>query len=278
MPGQHAKAAEARELLPYAGFRDAVDRLSGAQKAAARSAPAYSRFVNRRMGRYLAAAAFGARLTPNMVTGISALFTFSGIALLISFPPSWGLGILVSLALVLGYALDSADGQLARLTGAGSPAGEWLDHIVDALKTSTLPLALLVGLYRFAAVDPVWLLVPLGSAVVSAVVFFSMILTEQLRRQAGVVPGQHEGAPPSWLRAVLVVPMDYGVLCLSFMLYGATPVFLAVYTAIFAATTAFLALSSVKWFRELTAVHGAQPRLGRDRRPAIGTTMSDAGA
>ena len=229
------------------------------------------------MGRYLAAGAFGAGLTPNIVTGISALFTFSGIALLVSFPPSWGLGILVSLALVLGYALDSADGQLARLTGTGSPAGEWLDHIVDALKTSTLPLALLVGLYRFGAVDAVWLLVPLGSAVVSAVLFFSMILTEQLRRQAGVVSGK-DGAAPSWLRSVLVVPMDYGVLCLSFMLYGATPLFLALYTAIFAATTAFLALSSVKWFRELSAPRGTQPHQGRDRLPAIGTTLSDAGA
>ena len=69
------------------------------------------------------------------------------------------------------------------MQGRGSSAGEWLDHMVDAVKTSTMPLALAVGLYRFGAVDRWWLLVPLGAAIVSAVLFFGMILTEQLRRQ-----------------------------------------------------------------------------------------------
>lgn len=256
MSGQHAKVAEVAEVRPYAGYRDALARLSGAQKTAARGAPAYSRFVNRRLGRYLAAAAFGAGLTPNVVTAISAIFTFTGIGLLLAFPPSWWLGVSISLALVVGYALDSADGQLARLTGTGSPAGEWLDHMVDSVKTSILPLALLTALYRFGSVDPAWLLVPLGSAVVAAVLFFSMILTEQLRRQGGVNSITDDSAGPSWLRSLLVVPMDYGVLCLSFLFYGALPVFLVLYTAIFVATTAFLAMASVKWFRELQGIYG----------------------
>jgi hypothetical protein len=46
--------------------------------------------------------------------------------------------------------------------------------------------------------------------------------------------------------------MDYGVLCLSFAVYGILPLFLTVYTLIFAATAAFLALASIKWFRELS--------------------------
>ncbi|MFB8370215.1 CDP-alcohol phosphatidyltransferase family protein [Pseudarthrobacter sp. NPDC055928] len=280
MSGQHAKVAAAAELMPYAGYRDAVSRLSGAQKTAARGAPAYSRFVNRRLGRYLAAAAFGLGLTPNAVTAISAVFTFSGIGLLVAFPPSWGLGIAVSLCLVVGYALDSADGQLARLTGKGSPAGEWLDHMVDSVKTSVLPLALLVALYRFEAVDQIWLLVPLGSAVVAAVLFFSMILTEQLRRQRGVVSLANDASGPSWLRSVLVVPMDYGVLCLSFFVYGATPLFMAIYTAIFAATAAFLAMASVKWFRELQILYGT-PSTTPPKRNQAGSgvaTLSDLGA
>lgn len=256
MSGQHARVAAVAEVHPYSGYRDAISRLSGAQKTAARGAPAYSRYVNRRLGRYLAAAAFGAGLTPNVVTGISAVFTFSGIGLLLAFPPSGWLGLAVSMCLVVGYALDSADGQLARLTGLGSPAGEWLDHMVDAVKTSVLPLALLIALYRFESVDRVWLLVPVGSAVVAAVLFFSMILTEQLRRQRGVVSVADDVAGPSWLRSLLVVPMDYGVLCLSFLVYGAVPVFMMLYTAIFAATAAFLAMASVKWFRELQTIYG----------------------
>ena len=53
------------------------------------------------------------------------------------------------------------------------------------------------------------------------------------------------------MRAVLVVPMDYGVLCLSFVLLGAPAVFMVVYSVIFAATALFLLLAAVKWFREL---------------------------
>lgn len=244
------------------GYWAIVRSLSVGQKAAARSAPAYSRYINRRLGRLLAAAAIRAGLSPNVVTAISAAFTFAGIALLMLYPPSVVLGIGVALCLAAGYAFDSADGQVARMRGGGSPAGEWLDHMVDAVKTSAMPLALAVGLYRFDAVDPWWLVVPLGAAMVSAVLFFGMILTEQLRRQAGRVSVAETGSR-SWIRSLLVIPMDYGVLCLSFVTYGVLPVFLTVYTLIFAATAGFLVLASVKWFRELSASQPASRPAGQ---------------
>lgn len=236
-------------------YSDALARLRAAQKPAARSAPAYSRYVNRRVGRVLAAACHSLGLSPNAITGVSALFTFCGIALLALVPPGPGVGVAVALLLLLGYAFDSADGQVARLRGVTSPAGEWLDHVVDATKVSALPLALAVGFFRFEVVDRWWLLVPIVSAVVSAVLFFAMILTEQLRRQHGVaslaadLPGS-----PSWLRAVLVLPMDYGVLCLSFLFLGVLPVFLTLYTFITVATALFLLAALAKWFREMTTL------------------------
>jgi phosphatidylglycerophosphate synthase len=232
-------------------------RLAAAQKPAARSAPAYSRFVNRRLGRYLTAWAYRAGLTPNAVTAISAAWTFAALVLLVVFPPSWPLGIAVAVMLLVGYAFDSADGQLSRLTGRSSPAGEWLDHMVDATKVVTMPLALGLGLYLHGSVPVGWLVVPLISAVASSVLFFGMILTEQLRRQHGRAslaadaPGR-----PSWLRAVLVLPMDYGVLCLSFVLLGWLPGFLVLYTLIVLATTLFLFAASVSWFRELRSEGG----------------------
>lgn len=232
-------------------FRETLHRLAGAQKGAARSAPAYSRFVNRRLGRLLAAWAYRRGLSPNSVTGVSALFTFAGIALLVVFPPSWWLGIVVAGCLMIGYAFDSADGQVARLSGASSPAGEWLDHMVDATKISTMPLALAVGFYRFDVVPRTWLLVPLASAVVGAVQFFGMILTEQLRRAHGVRSVAATGGRAPWLRSVLVVPTDYGVLCLSFLLLGAPILFAAVYTFLFAAMAGFLVLAAVKWYRDM---------------------------
>ncbi|GAA1732173.1 CDP-alcohol phosphatidyltransferase family protein [Isoptericola hypogeus] len=241
-------------------YRQTVQRLASAQKGAARSAPAYSRYVNRRLGRLLAAAAFRLGLGPNAVTGISALFTFAGVLALALATPSWALGVVVSLLLVVGYALDSADGQVARLTGTGSSAGEWLDHMVDATKVVSLPVALLVGLYRADAVADSWLLVPLLNAIVSSVLFFGMILTEQLRRAHGVTSRADTGGRAPWLRSVLVVPTDYGVLCLLFLLYGATTVFLWAYAAVTLATAGFLVLAAAKWFREIAAFGRVEDR------------------
>ncbi|MEU2350289.1 CDP-alcohol phosphatidyltransferase family protein [Modestobacter sp. NPDC049651] len=229
-----------------------VRRLSAAQKGAA-GAPAYSRFVNRRAGRLLAAVAFHAGLTPNAVTTISAVFTFTGVALLALVSPSWWLGVLVSACLAVGYALDSADGQLARLRGGGSPAGEWLDHMVDSLKTSSLHLALLVGLYRFQPVDrgPL-LLVPIGFCVVAAVLFFGTMLNEALRAQHGApLRSQRTAQRPSVLRSLVVVPTDYGLLCWVFVLLGAPAAFLPVYAALGLLTAGYLALAAVTWFREM---------------------------
>ena len=231
---------------------DTVRRLAGAQKGA-QGAPAYSRFVNRKLGRVLAALAFHARLTPNAVTGLSALATFSGIAVLALVRPTWGTGVVVAALLVLGYALDSADGQLARLRGGGSPAGEWLDHMVDSLKMASLHLALLVGWYRFDYVDREgWLLLPLAFSVVSVVLFFATLLNEALRAQHGVrTRAAANGERPSVLRSLLVAPTDYGVLCLVFLLLGAPAVFVPVYGLLLLATAGYLLLACAKWFGEM---------------------------
>ena len=114
-------------------YRDAVALLGGAQKKRARGAPAYSIYVNRPFGRRLAAGAHLLGLTPNAVSLISAAFTFSAIVLVAVRPPTVWLGLFITAFLVLGYAFDSADGQLARLRGGGTAAGEWLDHVLDCL-------------------------------------------------------------------------------------------------------------------------------------------------
>ena len=246
--GASARTAPASRSL-RAAYRD----LGTAQKFAARSAPAYSRFVNRRLGRALAALCVVIGLAPNAVTAISAGFTFSAMALLALNPPSVQLGVVVALLLLVGYGFDSADGQVARFSGAGSVAGEWLDHVVDAAKASALPLALAIGLYRADAVDATWLLIPVVGSVVGAVLFFTMILTEQLRRSHSVAaPSAAKGR--GLTRSLLALPMDYGVLCLSFALLGALPVFLVVYTGLLAATCVFLALALGKWFSELQQI------------------------
>ncbi|MFC4693193.1 MULTISPECIES: CDP-alcohol phosphatidyltransferase family protein [Geodermatophilus] len=232
-------------------LRATLRRLSSAQKGAA-GAPAYSRFVNRPLGRVFAALAFHAGLTPNAVTAVSGATTATGIVLLALAPPSVPTALAVAACLVLGYALDAADGQLARLRGGGSPAGEWLDHMVDAAKASGLHLAVLVGLYRSTDVDPVLLLVPLGYCVVDAVTYFGTMLNEALRAQHGVATRAQPTAQRVGVgRSLLTLPTDYGLLACTFVLYGWTAVFVPVYTVLFLAAAGFLALASVKWFREM---------------------------
>ncbi|GAB3357122.1 CDP-alcohol phosphatidyltransferase family protein [Modestobacter lapidis] len=232
-------------------FGQTLGRLAAAQKGAT-GAPAYSRFVNRRLGRLLAAVAYHLGLTPNAVTGISAACTATGIALIALRPPTWTLGAVIAACLVVGYALDAADGQLARLRGGGSPAGEWLDHMVDAVKASSLHLAVLIGMYRNDLVEPALLLVPIGYCVVDAVTYFGTMLNEALRAQHGApTRAQRSDQRPSVLRSLLVLPTDYGLLCCFFLVLGAPALFVPLYTLLFLAAAAFLLLASVKWFREI---------------------------
>lgn len=232
-----------------AGFRAAHRQLLHSQKNSA-GAPAYSRYVNRPLGRVFAAAAFQAHLTPDQITYLSASCTFAGIVALAMLPATWWAGVLVAAALMLGYALDSADGQLARLRGGGSTAGEWLDHMVDATKTSSLHLAVLITAYRHFSLPTGWLVVPLLFSVVAGVQFFGMILVDQLIRLHQVrhaVPRPPSLAARSRLLMVLKVPIDYGFLCLVFVLLGRPLVFFGVYTIMAVGWGGYLLLALWKW-------------------------------
>ena len=107
-------------MSPLHGYRSAVTRLASAQKPGA-GVPPYTRFVNRPMGRRLAAAAHVVGLSPDQVTAVSVLASSVGLALLTLLAPSVSLGLLIGFLMVLGYALDSADGhrrQAGYLRGA----------------------------------------------------------------------------------------------------------------------------------------------------------------
>jgi phosphatidylglycerophosphate synthase len=236
-----------------------VRRLAGAQKSN-RGAAGYSRWVNRRLGRQIAAVAYLRGLTPNAVTAISATFTFAAIIVFATVRPVWASAIPVALGLVLGYAFDSADGQVARLRGGGSPQGEWLDHVFDALKASAFHIAVAVMWFRFYHLrHAATLLIPLGFAVVMSVFFFAMVLSDMLRRiaraQAGATAvttaslNPDEAAPV--LRSLIVLPNDYGVLCLVMVLTPLHTAFVVVYTLLFAANVLFLLAGCARWFVEM---------------------------
>jgi phosphatidylglycerophosphate synthase len=239
--------------------REIVQQLAAAQKSN-RGAGGYSRWINRPVGRHFAAIAYRAGLTPNQVTLISAAFSYAAIAAIALAPMNVLAGVLIGIGLVVGYALDSADGQLARLRGGGSAVGEWLDHVVDAAKVTALPLAIAIAWYRHYSLGHSWLLVPLGYTVVTSVFFFAIVLADMLRRIDRVKRGgtsvttaqvnPNEAAP--LLRSILVLPNDYGVLCLAIFFIGVHQVFVPLYTALFAANLVLLLVALVRWYRELS--------------------------
>jgi len=209
-------------------YHEALTGLSAAQKPGI-GVPAYTRWVNRRLARYAAAVAFASHWTPNAVTALSAAFSFVAVGLLIGADPGPWTGVTVAVLLATGYLLDSADGQVARLQRTGSPAGEWLDHVVDACRTPAVHLGVLIGLWSQGQ-QPWVLAVVLSYCLVSVVEFMSQILAEQLARTRQAPPPDAGTA-----RSFLLLPSDTGVFCWMFLLWGFPPAFVVAYTAMFLA-------------------------------------------
>lgn len=234
-----------------ATFRTSLTALQGAQKTS-KGAPAYSRLVNRPLGRVFAATAHVLGATPNMVTCLSACFTFGAIATIALVESAPLVSLAVALMLVIGYALDAADGQLARLRGGGSVSGEWLDHVVDAIKIASLHTAVLVNWYRFEDVEESTLLIPLAFQVVASIMFFVIILNDHIRRshRGGTDAIRKGDGSSSPLYSLAVVPTDYGLLCVVFALMWWSG-FVWIYGLLLAANAGFLVLALAKWYREM---------------------------
>ncbi|MFJ9866866.1 CDP-alcohol phosphatidyltransferase family protein [Streptomyces sp. NPDC101165] len=229
-------------------FAEVLRQLSSAQKPA-KGTSVYTEFVNRPAGRVLAALAYRIGATPNQLTVLGALFTFPALAAVALLPPAPVMALCVGTAMAVGFALDAADGQLARGQRSGSPSGEWLDHVLDCVKLVTLHLVVLVSFYRFFTLPgPAFLLAPMVFQLAAVVIFFGGILTEKLKRRTT------DGGPARSNRAlwsVLLLPVDYGVTCISFLFLGSQHIFLAVYCTLLLAHVLFMAAFLVKWFREL---------------------------
>lgn len=241
------------------GFGAAISQLQQAQKSN-KGAPLYSVLINRPLGRVFAAAAHVAGLTPNLVTAISAAFTYTAIVLIALRPPTPRLGFGLAALLVIGYALDAADGQLARLRGGGSLLGEWLDHVIDSGKIATLHLAVLISLWRFSAGPDWWLAVPLLFSVVNVVHFFGFLLTELLTRlhyarRQQPLPAKGEA---SLLMSAIKIPTDYGLLCLVFALFGWPALFVPIYAVLALASAGYTGLVLLRWAKRVAELDRAQ--------------------
>lgn len=244
-----------------ASFSDSYASLTAAQKSA-KGVSYYSRLINRPVGRVLAALCHSRGLSPNAVTVISAGVTLLGLIAFILVPDSLAKGLLVAPILMLGFALDSADGQVARLAKLSSPAGEWADHVVDAGKMVAVHSAVVIYAYHNQDWNNAWIWIPLLFQLTATVQFAGMIIFELLRRiHVATHPVATERAEPvtdplpsSTIKSLGLLPADYGVLCLSFLFIGVPVLFGTVYTVLFVLNFAICVLLLHKWFKALRAL------------------------
>ena len=225
---------------------EAWTQLARAQKSGA-GVPWYMRVVNRRLGRGLAALASPTPLTPNHLTLASFVAFLAGAGLLVTMTPGVAMAVAAMLLLQLGFALDSADGQLSRLRGTGSPAGEWLDHVVDSVRHPMFHLAIMIGLFRFTDLPDAALLLPLGFALVSGVRFFAQILAEQLARRDPMAGPDSVPRLGTWIQA----PADTGINNFVILLWPWPVAFMAAYAVLAALNTLLLVATVIRRYREL---------------------------
>jgi phosphatidylglycerophosphate synthase len=241
------RAAVARRVD---GYGDAVGRLSAGQKPGG-GAPAYLRWVNRPLGRRLAACAHVVGLSPNQVTLLSALASAIGIALIAAGGSSVPAAVGASVALLLGYALDSADGQLARLVGSSGPSGEYLDHVVDAVRLPAVHLAIAWSLSQREDLAEQWpILIAVVFASVSSVWFFALILAGQLHEEAPRGPV----ADALWISFVRI-PLDVSFVYLLILFLPWASTFVLVYGAVFVLSLVLAVVSVWRKFAALRENH-----------------------
>lgn len=239
------------EIRPMS-VRTALRRLDAAQKPG-RGVPAYTRWVNRRLARVATAVAQRVGITPNALSFTSFLVSLAGIACLVSLGSESPLlaGALAAGLLAAGYVLDSADGQLARLTGRQSAAGEWLDHTLDSVR---LPAVHLGVLWAAVLVDRPELAIVAGIfAITSSAHFFSQNLGGLLR-DAGSAR-RHDTAPmQSWV----LLPTDPGALYWLLALWAWHDAFVAAYIGLFACNAIHACAAATRRWRELATIDKEQ--------------------
>lgn len=139
--------------------------------------------VSRPAGAVLAFGASRLRLTPNLVSALALLVTSFGALLYFLLPINLVSAIALVVVFQLGYALDCADGQLARATGRTSAFGEWLDVMLDMVSAVTIPAAMAAfAILRIQTSQPLWFVLA-GMALVYSRPL--SLLTSTMKRMGG---------------------------------------------------------------------------------------------
>jgi phosphatidylglycerophosphate synthase len=126
----------------------------------------FSEALSQRLGARIAVFAHRHRLAPTVLTvanlGLSCLVSFVVVAaagpVALDQVWAWPIGLLALVGWQLAYALDCADGQLARVTGQTSAAGGRVDVLCDVAGQIALVAALSAVAEAQVPETPAWLL------------------------------------------------------------------------------------------------------------------------
>jgi phosphatidylglycerophosphate synthase len=126
----------------------------------------FSEAVSQRLGARIAVLAYRWKLSPTVLTvanlGVGCLVSFAAIAAAGPVAQgeiwAWPVGLLALIGWQVAYALDCADGQLARVTGQSSPAGARIDVLCDVAAQIALVSALAATAAAQVPDTPAWLL------------------------------------------------------------------------------------------------------------------------
>ncbi|GIF71051.1 CDP-alcohol phosphatidyltransferase family protein [Asanoa siamensis] len=106
----------------------------------------FSEGLSQRVGALFAAAAYRVGAPPTALTAGSLVIGLATSAAVIALAstavPAWVAGLVALVGWQLAYALDCADGQLARVSGKASPAGARIDVLCDVAVQISLVAAL----------------------------------------------------------------------------------------------------------------------------------------
>ena len=126
----------------------------------------FSEFLGQRIGARVAVFAHKHKLAPTVLTvanlGVSCLVSVAVVALAQPVADgrvwAWPVGLLALVGWHIAYALDCADGQLARVTGQTSSAGARIDVLCDVAGQIALVAALAATAAAQVPETPAWLL------------------------------------------------------------------------------------------------------------------------
>jgi phosphatidylglycerophosphate synthase len=153
--------------------------------------------------------------SPNLVTTLSLLVALAGAGAASSGTRAGY--ICTAVALYLSFALDCADGQLARYALRFSRIGSWLDATFDRIKEYAVYAGLALGASRHGGDHGIWLLA--GAAMVLQTLrhHIDFAYHESLRPDPGIaaaLPADQAGrksaegrGPGYWARKVVVLPI-----------------------------------------------------------------------